>query len=392
MPQKRTSAAGKTYWRGRVRGPDGKERGKSFTRRADAKAWEEEQRASMRTASWVDSADRATVADALDRWASRPGLRASSRRAYKTVADNLDWLGGVRLQRLTRRDVDDWHRQLVSGRPWTGETAVTAPTARQWMMIVSAALSLAVEEGHLARNPVRAPKVSASRAVSRSDIPTVEDVGAICGLLDAGGAVYVDGRGRHVQRPQPVVADMVRTAVGTGLRVSELCGLTVGRVDFLGRVVHVEAQASPNGKVLVGLKTRASRRSVPVADDLLAVLDRRCAGKGPDERVFTTSRGVPLGHTRAGEHLRVAAAHLGMGWTFHSLRHFYASLLIARGVPVSGVQHALGHDSASTTLGVYTHLWPGASDVTRRAVEGVVGPLVGNLWENRNMGRPAAWG
>jgi len=51
----------------------------------------------------------------------------------------------------------------------------------------------------------------------------------------------------------------------------------------------------------------------------------------------------------------------------HDLRHFYASGLIAAGCDVVTVQRALGHSSAALTLTTYSHLWPDASDRTRKA-------------------------
>ena len=56
------------------------------------------------------------------------------------------------------------------------------------------------------------------------------------------------------------------------------------------------------------------------------------------------------------------------GYTLHSLRHFFASGLIAAGCDVVTVQKAMGHSSAATTLRVYAHLWPTAEDRTREAV------------------------
>jgi integrase len=51
----------------------------------------------------------------------------------------------------------------------------------------------------------------------------------------------------------------------------------------------------------------------------------------------------------------------------HDLRHLYASGLIAAGCDVVTVQRALGHASATVTLGTYAHLWPTAEDRTRAA-------------------------
>lgn len=48
---------------------------------------------------------------------------------------------------------------------------------------------------------------------------------------------------------------------------------------------------------------------------------------------------------------------LGLGVSFHSLRHTHASQLIAAGVPITEIAHRLGHASPTTTLSVYAHLF-----------------------------------
>jgi integrase len=49
------------------------------------------------------------------------------------------------------------------------------------------------------------------------------------------------------------------------------------------------------------------------------------------------------------------------------LRNFYASELIASDCDVVTVQRALGHSSATITLGVHSRLWPTDEDRTRAA-------------------------
>ncbi|MBP2192143.1 hypothetical protein BJ987_005044 [Nocardia goodfellowii] len=56
-------------------------------------------------------------------------------------------------------------------------------------------------------------------------------------------------------------------------------------------------------------------------------------------------------------------------FTWHDLRHFYASALIQAGASVKTVQVRLGHSDANTTLRVYTHLWPDQDSHTREAIE-----------------------
>jgi integrase len=57
------------------------------------------------------------------------------------------------------------------------------------------------------------------------------------------------------------------------------------------------------------------------------------------------------------------------GLRYHALRHAFASMLISAGCSVRAVQHAVGHANAATTLGLYSHLWPGDEDRIRQAVD-----------------------
>jgi hypothetical protein len=57
----------------------------------------------------------------------------------------------------------------------------------------------------------------------------------------------------------------------------------------------------------------------------------------------------------------------------HSLRHYYASLLIRHGESIKTVQARLGHATAAETLDTYSHLWPDSDDRTREAIDSVLG-------------------
>jgi integrase len=63
---------------------------------------------------------------------------------------------------------------------------------------------------------------------------------------------------------------------------------------------------------------------------------------------------------------------LPAGFSFHDLRHYFASLLIASGADIKTVQARLRHTSATTTLNTYGHLWPDADESTRAAVATVL--------------------
>lgn len=175
---------------------------------------------------------------------------------------------------------------------------------------------------------------------------------------------------------------LVVFAAGTGLRQGECFGLTVDRVDFLRKQVRIDQQLTHavGGVPQFGpLKTQGSYRTVPlpmvVADALAAHLAE--FGEGPERLVFTNSRGGPLRRGPFNEVWHRAADDvLPPGSTFHDLRHFYASLLIAHGCSVKAVQKRLGHQSAVETLDTYSHLWPDSDDETREAVDLVLGKRV----------------
>jgi integrase len=57
------------------------------------------------------------------------------------------------------------------------------------------------------------------------------------------------------------------------------------------------------------------------------------------------------------------------GFTFHSLRHTCATLLLSRNVNRKIVQVMLGHVTISQTMNTYSHVMPGMSDVAAEAIE-----------------------
>ena len=101
-------------------------------------------------------------------------------------------------------------------------------------------------------------------------------------------------------------------------------------------------------------------------------------GAGPGRLWSSPTRfGNPLRRNTFGDmwHRAARRGRTPRWATFHDLRHFYASLLIARGCSVKAVQKRLGHQSAMETLDTYGHLWPDSDDETRQAVDHVLSGL-----------------
>ena len=88
-------------------------------------------------------------------------------------------------------------------------------------------------------------------------------------------------------------------------------------------------------------------------------LTGQLTGLGPDDLVFPSQAGTPLRvQNFRRRHFDRAAAAAGLeGLVPHELRHTAASLAIASGASIKGVQSMLGHASAAMTLDRYGHLF-----------------------------------
>lgn len=203
-------------------------------------------------------------------------------------------------------------------------------------------------------------------------------------MLEPGGPVHVptattadiDVRSRVTKygpcsRPP---ATFVEVCLFAGLRLGEAAGLQLGDVNFLRRTidVHRQAQGSTNkGARLVPPKC-GSERTIYVPGELVESLAAHVALEHvirADEQLFRTPLGRLWHRNNAGDAWRGIRESAGLGddVTLHTLRHTFASNLIAQGCDVVTVQRALGHAQPSITLNVYSHLWPSAEDRTRTA-------------------------
>jgi integrase len=168
-----------------------------------------------------------------------------------------------------------------------------------------------------------------------------------------------------------------------GLRVAEVSALRVSDVDFIRGVVHPVRQWPDEP-----LKTPGSEAAIPVPRDL-ALLLAASVQKYPSEMMVTrgpaTTRVGALAANGLGAHcappwsieramrdVREKVDGLPEGFTFHDLRHYLASLLIASGADIKTVQARMRHASAKTTLDTYGHLWPDADESTRSAIGAVI--------------------
>lgn len=142
---------------------------------------------------------------------------------------------------------------------------------------------------------------------------------------------------------------------GTGVRISELVGLSLADLDLEVPVMRVLGKGSKERIVPLG---RYAARALsewlePGGRDRLA--PARWARRGDAEAVFLNARGGRLSRAGAWGVVRRYGDRVGLGsrLTPHVLRHSCATHMLDRGADIRVVQELLGHASVSTTQ-VYT--------------------------------------
>ncbi|CAM3699184.1 tyrosine recombinase XerC [Corallococcus sp. ZKHCc1 1396] len=141
---------------------------------------------------------------------------------------------------------------------------------------------------------------------------------------------------------------------GGGLRISELCGLSLLGVDRSSRIVRVMGKGSKERLIPLNAKSiRALEAYLARRGELLATV---YAGQDPDA-LFLNFRGGRLTPRSIARHLDAYVLQLALARKVspHAMRHSFATHLLGGGADIRSIQELLGHASLSTTQ-KYTHV------------------------------------
>jgi integrase len=331
-------------WRARYRGPDGRERNRTFRRKSDAEHWLTQQRSLMAQGDWTDPAlGRITFGEYAEAWLeSRADLKPKTRHQYQWLMRQqiMPTWRTVPLAKITFADLTQWvsRLSLSSG---LGPSGI-----RQCVFVMSAALDHAVRSGRLRSNPARGLGLPRPK---RRDYVYLTHAQVLALAAEA-------GRGRL----------LVLLLAYTGLRWGEATALRVCDIDFARRRVDVRrAFSDVGGRVILGTPKSHQSRTVPLPRFLAAELAAAVAGKHADQLVFTMPGGGVMRLPNWRRSVFISArrcAGLSDRFRVHDLRHTAASLMIQAGYPPKMLQEIMGHASITTTLDLYGHLYPGEMD------------------------------
>lgn len=344
-----TRKTGNTYsarWRTRL---DRQAERRGFLTKKEAQNYAEEQEALERRGkntrpSEVNMTMRQFVQDI---WAPTLDVEDQTKIDYETIYNShIDPEFGHRaIASITPADIQKWRVKLKNSASATGnilkDTYIEKLTNQLGQIFRSAIDNEVVHKNPMTKIKRRKPK-SEKRVVPLS----METVKALA-----------DGFA-------PRWRIVVWIGFFTGMRPSEVLGLTWDRLDFDTQEITVDRQLSRNPGKIFGdhLKTSKSYRKIPFSPYLQQMLieHKEKHGLGPEMLILQNRSGNVWRYRDASAMFRDIARPLGFdkGEGLHQLRHTCASVLIKLGNNAKQIQEWLGHESILETMDTYGHLFP----------------------------------
>lgn len=262
--------------------------------------------------------------------------------------------GDVKLCDIEQIDVAKWVKKMLHPRK-RGVKPKSVWTVRNALMLMKTSLNAAVDARRLHNNPARkVPYPDMPEGLERYLTP--DEVEAM--------AFYMDGLNSLI----------LWTGVQTGMRFGEIAGLHWPRLDLNRGVIQVVEKYNQKSGLIDALPKDKEQRTVPIPDDLIALLrayrehaapaaNATCgiehvAGRCQGDLVFRGPRGAPLKSNEWGRGPWKRALDLaGVEGRVrpHDMRHTYASWLIQERISIAELSELMGHSDWEVTKR-YSHL------------------------------------
>src|SRR6516162_1865248 len=228
--RKRIWGDGKSAWIADYFDQNGKRHIKTFKTQKAAKAWLVGTGYEVKQGTHTPESDSITVAEAADIWIKRGKLEGLERSTLAQYENHVELhikpsrIGREKLARLSTPMIEAFRDDLL-------RACKSRATARKILTSLKGILGEAQRRGLVAQNVAQPVKVTINRRDRRRldirrDIPSKEEISMMLAKVS------------DHWRP------LVVTAVFTGMRASELRGLTWDDVDFTRRVIHVRQRAN----------------------------------------------------------------------------------------------------------------------------------------------------
>lgn len=292
------------------------------------------------------AADIWTISEVAKMWLRRCEVEQLERATLHSYSGHVrnhiePKIGQLLLKELTVADVRDFLDAML--------VESTRAMAKKCLTTLRSMINAAIERGLVAHNVAREAKL---RRTSRHDpdrvFPTKDEIRALISNAP--------------EKHRPIIM----TAIFTGMRMSELRGLTWDALDFQRSIITVRKRADRYCE-MGSTKSKAGRREIPMGPQLAQVLKEWRLSCPPGSLDLVFPNGVGKVETHSNIYNRVfkpLMIHCGIvdskgapRFSLHALRHAAASLFIDQGWSPKKIQAMLGHSSITMTYDVYGHLF-----------------------------------
>ena len=300
---------------------------------------------------------RKTLAQYFEEWKDdyvTHNVRESTAAEYRRIIDRyiVPHMGHHRIQNLRPHHIQGYVSSMLKSGRVRGTGGLSPATVIRHFRVLSTALKHAVDLGILKANPtdrVKSPKVKKFKP----QVVTVEMADLI--MQQAVGTPWLAA---------------VCLAFYTGIRRSELCGLTWRDIDLEKCCLTVDrARVAVKGGSVVGEpKSESSRRLISLSTNIEYVLFYHMRGQQKmlqalgiqwteDCYVFCNDQGKPYSPSSVTHAFKRLASRAGFpNVRLHDSRHAHATTLFRAKIQPKVVQERMGHSTITVTSDIYIHV------------------------------------
>lgn len=304
-------------------------------------------------------AGETTVLELIERYISqKQGVRYNTKVGYNFVFNLVkrEDFGYRKIKTVKPSDAKQWFIKLHDD----GYSYSTLTSVRG---VLKPAFEMAVEDDVVRRNPFlfRVVDVIQNDTVPRKAL-TKDEQSKLLGYVQSDKC-----RRRYY--------DEIVILLGTGMRISELYGLTKSDVDFQKGVVRIERQLTRTRNCeyyIENPKTESGFRQIPMSAEVQRAFHNVIRSrKSPKVEVIVGGHTGFLfldkdGKPKVAGHMEHAMKRIVDNYnkshtdklvvTPHVLRHTFCTEMAQAGMPVKELQYLMGHADANTTMNTYTHM------------------------------------
>ena len=315
-----------------------------------------------------------TVEKWLNKWLAdyvEKNVKVSTRVSYEGIVKNqlIPHIGHIKLTELKKTDIEKMYNDLLTHGRADGKGGLGVKTINNVKLCLHKALQTALENEYIIKNPADIAKVPTlkSTQAQKKEIEILSKQEQQALMAVCGKDTYSTG---------------IITALFTGVRLGELLGITWKDIDFTKKTISISKQVnrlkdySENAKAKTRLgiqedtKTKTSNRVISISDILAERLKEYKQNQEEHIKqwgdiyqnlgmVLAREDGYYIDPSTFRDNYKAILNKAGLkSYTFHALRHTFATRALEAGVPIKVVSKILGHASVQITMDTYMHVLP----------------------------------